>query len=186
VDAARIALAAAAGGGVAWLWGAISWMALPWQRRTFARFSDEDAVARVVAANAPRSGVYGIPSEPHGATKEELAASEARATRYLRDGPLLLAVVTRGGFPPAWKPVVGSFVIYTAAAFLFGGLVSLVPGLSVIERALFIAAAALAGAFITRMSDWNWHCYPGRYTAVRVADAAIGWFLAGWAIAAVL
>ena len=34
-----------------------------------------------------------------------------------------------------------------------------------------------------RLPDWNWHGFSARYTAVAIADAAIGWTLVGCALA---
>jgi hypothetical protein len=47
-----------------------------------------------------------------------------------------------------------------------------------------VAVAALAGAIICRMPDWNWHGYSSSYTAVQVIDTFIGWLLVGFALAA--
>jgi hypothetical protein len=61
-------------GGLAFFaWSAVSWMALPWHRRVYRTFTDEDAVARVLVANAPASGIYGLPEQmnvPPGAGAE--------------------------------------------------------------------------------------------------------------------
>ena len=49
---------------VFFVWSAISWMALPWQRGLFKQFQDEDAMAQLLDTQAPGSGIYGLPAEP--------------------------------------------------------------------------------------------------------------------------
>ena len=40
---------------------ALSWVVLPFHNQTTHKFTDEDAVARVLKANAPKAGVYLYP-----------------------------------------------------------------------------------------------------------------------------
>ena len=49
---------------VFFIWSAISWMALPWQRGIFKAFQNEAKMAQVLAEQAPVSGIYGLPAEP--------------------------------------------------------------------------------------------------------------------------
>jgi hypothetical protein len=186
---ADLALAAAAGGATSWTWSAISWMALPWHHATFLPFRDEDAVCRAIAANADRSGVYGIPASralPAGASPEERAAWDRAAQQRLRDGPLLLAVVSRGGYPPVWRPMLVALLVAVAVSAIFAALLAQTSLATFAGRTAFVGAAGLAGAMLCRLPDWNWHGFSASYTAVAVADAAIGWTLGGAAIAAVL
>lgn len=168
-------LGALAGGVAAFVWGAISWMALPWHRATFASFRDQEAVARVIAENAPRSGLYGIPAE-----------SDADADARMKSGPLVLAVVQLRGFGSVGLAMLRAFVIYAAASLILSWLLLQAPLPGLLARATFVCLAALAGTVICRVTDWNWHGYPASYTIVSVADVAIGWFLTGLAIAAVV
>ena len=46
------------GGLTVFVWGTISWMALPWHHHTLKTFTNEAAVAQVVSQNAPSSGTY--------------------------------------------------------------------------------------------------------------------------------
>ena len=55
-------LAALAGGAVVFVWGAISWMALPWHHKSFQKFTDEEGVAKALMAAAPASGLYSLPA----------------------------------------------------------------------------------------------------------------------------
>jgi hypothetical protein len=181
-------LGAAAGGAISWSWGAISWMLLPWHHATFLPFRDEDAVCRAIADNAGRSGVYGIPAQralPAGASADERAAFERAVQQRLRDGPLLFAVVLRRGYPPVWRPMLGALAIAMLVSALLTALLLQTTGLSYGGRIAFVGTAGLAGALLCRLPDWNWHGFSTGYTAVAIADAAIGWTLVGCALGAI-
>jgi hypothetical protein len=83
------------------IWSAISWMALPWQRGVFKAFTDEDDMTRVLAGQAPESGVYGLPAEPRypaDATKAQRDAIDWAVFDKIMCGPVVFAVVARGHF----------------------------------------------------------------------------------------
>jgi hypothetical protein len=179
-------LGAGVGGVAAWTWGAVSWMALPWHHATFRRFEDEDALVRAIEATAPATGVYGYPAPPRaakGASREAVAAAEDRVREQMRRGPLVLAVVQRSGFPAVWKPMLGAFAASAFVSLLLTWLLLRTTGLGFLERAAFVGVAGLAGAGLCRLPDWVWHGFSAPYTAVLLADAAIGWFLVGLALA---
>jgi hypothetical protein len=185
----EILLAAGVGGAAYWLWSAISWMVLPWHHATFARFRDEDEVVGVLSRNAPATAVYGLPAPPaYGAgwTAEQRAAEDARVTEAMGRGPLVLAVVRKEGFPPVWRPMLVAALVDAAAAGCFGAALLRTDAVGLWDRALLVAAMGVGGGIACRLSDWTWHGYPAAYTLVNLADAAIGWLLAGLAIAAVL
>lgn len=177
-------------GGVAFfIWGALSWMLLPWHHATFSRFHDEDEVARVIERNTDRSAVYGVPAPPKsdpGMSAEEKKAAEAATMNRMKQGPLLLAVVTRGGLAPIWLLMIRALVVYMLSAMLVTWILMQTTGFGFLGRAGFVGTVGLAAGFICRLPDWNWHGYAASYTAVNIADAAIGWFLTGLAIAAVV
>src|SRR5436190_13917113 len=96
-----LVLGALSGGTAAFVWSAISWMALPWHHATFRSFSDEDALVRAIEAHAPSSGMYGIPGPPRApknASREEREAVETAAWQRMQSGPIVTAVVVRRGF----------------------------------------------------------------------------------------
>lgn len=95
------------------LWSAISWMALPWQRAQFKSFLNEDRVAEVLDHAAPASGIYGLPAGPKypaGATKEQRDEIEKAAYERLQRGPIVFAVVARSGYPSYPRMLARAFV----------------------------------------------------------------------------
>lgn len=171
---------------VFFVWSAISWMALPWQRAVYKKFADEDAVARAIAANAPESGMYGLPEEPKyppGASKEQREAIDKAVWDRIQTGPTVTAVVKFGGFAPLPRMLIVAFMTYVVVAALFGWMLAQTAGLSYAERVLFVTLAGLAAGVICRVPDWNWHQYPTNHTLVQIASLTIGWLLAGLVLA---
>lgn len=181
-----ILLGALTGGAVFFVWSAISWMALPWQRAVYKPFTDEEAIAQVIGTHAPESGMYGLPAEPKyppAATKEQRAAIDQAAWDKIQKGPTVTAVVKYGGFAPLPQMLAVALVTYCIVAGLFGWMLSHTSGLSYVERVGFVTVAGLAAGIICRVPDWNWHQYPLNHMLVQIANLAIGWLLAGLALA---
>lgn len=179
---------ALAGGGVAWIWGAISWMALSWHHATFLSFSDEEQMACAVAAACPRSGVYGLPAPPRYAPGMDKAAREAvdlAAQKRMTLGPIVTAVVQRDGFGSVPLAMLRAFVIYALASAVTMWLLLQTAGLTYGGKTMFVAVIGLAAGLICRLPDWNWHGYSTAYTGVCVADHVIGSALVGLALAAI-
>jgi hypothetical protein len=171
---------------VYFVWSAISWMALPWQRGQFRAFKDEERMAAVLDEQAPGSGLYGLPAEPSypaGATKEQQEAIDRAVLEKIHRGPVVFAVVSRRRF--------GSFPELLAIAFAGNLLVSLAfawmlqqtTGLGYAERVGFLLLASLAAGIACRVPDWNWHKFPSRYTIVAIANLVVGWLPAGLVLA---
>jgi hypothetical protein len=182
-----VLLAALVGGVVVFVWGAISWMALPWHHATYSHFTDEEAVVRALESNAPATGVYGIPQgDCRGLTPEEKKAKQAAMMERMKRGPMVLAVVVRKGMSSMAPHMVRGFVIGVVVSGLLAWLLTRSASVGLLDRALFVALSALAGTLAVRLNEWNWHGFPARYTVVNILDGFVGWFLAGLAIAAVL
>ncbi len=182
----ELLLAGLTGGVIYFVWSAISWMALPWQRGIYKSFRDEEQVAQVLKVQATESGIYGLPAEPKypaGASKEQRAAIDGTVWSRLRSGPTLTAVIGFGGMPTFPRLLVVAFAIYLLVAFLFAGMLSVTHGLSYWERVAFVGVLGLAAGIICRLPDWNWHQYPLNYASVQIASLFVGWLLSGLAIA---
>ena len=93
------------GGLAMFIWGTISWTVLPWRRTSFRTFTDENAVAQVLVANAPRRGVYVLPN-PFRAGSLPVDGPQAFVTfderRPDSRGSSAISPIGIGGiFPPA-------------------------------------------------------------------------------------
>ena len=57
----KIILSALTGAVVAFIWGMLSWMALPWHHNNFSGLSNEAVVGETIKVNAPKEGIYFLP-----------------------------------------------------------------------------------------------------------------------------
>ena len=156
---------------VLFLWGAFSWMALPWHRATLHNFIDGRAVSDELASNALQSGIY---VSPMGLS----ANSEQVKQAYI------FASVHLQGAPSSMMPnMVVSLLTQVLAAILIAYLLSKTTGLSYSKRVKFVLLFALAAGIVTYVPYWNWFCFDTRYTLVEIADLLLGWLFAGLVLA---
>jgi len=171
---------------VFFVWSAISWMALPWQRGVFKQFHDEDSMAQLLDAQAPRSGVYGLPAEPKyptDATKEQREAIDQEAWAKIQRGPLVFAVVSREGYGTFPRMLATAFFGNLIVSLLFAWMLAQTTGLHYGERVVFLFVASIAAGIACRFPDWNWHKFPLNHTLINIASLAIGWLLSGLMLA---
>jgi hypothetical protein len=183
-----LCVGAIVGGTVLWLWGAVSWMALPWHHATFLAFANEDEVVRLILTACPRSGVYGLPA-PRASTdmdKAERETADRAAHARMVAGPIVTAIVQRNGFGSVPMAMLRAYIIYMLASVAITWLLLQSPQLGYWQQVAFVGVVGLSAAFICRLPDWNWHGYSTDYTAVNVADHVVGAVLLGLALAAVV
>ena len=171
---------------VFFIWSAISWMALPWQRGLFKEFHDEEKVAQLLAEQAPTSGIYGLPSEPKypaGATKEQREAIDQATWDKIQRGPLVFAVVSREGFSSYSSMLATAFIGNLAVSLIFAWMLAQTTGLGYGQRVAFLFLASVAAGIACRIPDWNWHKFPLNHALVNMASLAVGWLLSGLVLA---
>ena len=162
---------------VAFLWGMISWMVLPWHDAQIKKFTDEAKVAEVVKANAPVHGIYVMPYSDKTQSMEQ-------AMRAMQAGPFAYAVVRPGEKNVSMGTRMAiSFGIQFVGAFLLSALLLCVRPMRYWGRVMFVVLAALAGGILSHLPPWNWWETPDHWTLTHLADLAIGWALAGMVLA---
>ena len=159
------------GGIIVFLWGAISWMVLPWHMTTLHSFSDEKAVADVILSNTPQSGMYILPMM--GAQQETTVQK-----------PFLFASIVTEGIPYSMAiPMIIGLIMQIITAILIAWMLTKTSGLSYVERVGFVVIFALAAGIVTYGMSWNWYGFSTDYTLIAFADLLIGWFFAGLVLA---
>ncbi|HTT07246.1 MAG TPA: hypothetical protein VMH34_00415 [Gammaproteobacteria bacterium] len=180
-------LAAVLGGLAVFAWGSVSWMALPWHERALHGFADEAPVAQAVMANAPASGVYVLPYVPMSKNNThpditDRAMQDALARR--QQGPFVYASVTREGVDTSMGPQFGLAIgLNVLVAWLIATMLGQTQNLDYLRRVMFVATAGVVIALAGYAPNVIWWHFPPAYTIVDVADAIIGWSLAGLIIA---
>jgi hypothetical protein len=172
------------GGIVVFVWGMLSHMLLPWHEAGFVRFTDEEVVGNALKSQTSGSGMYLYPMGPEcgpDATAEELKAKEDAMEKWAV-GPSAFIVYHEGSWNMT-APLIRSLIINFITAFLIMALLLSAPNLTFWGKVLFVMIAAVAGSMAVFLQYWNWWSFASSYTLVNIADAAIGWFLAGLAMA---
>ena len=172
----RLILGGVLGGLVAFAWGAVSWMALPWHQSTLQSFKDEAAVARVIQANAPIGGTY-LLAPSHG---EQRTAEQAGVPK----GLMLFGAVRRAE-PNMRTYYIRGLVVQMVGALLLTWLLTMLPGLTYGQRVRVVVMVALIAGALVRLGDWSWWSFSTSFTFIGIADLMITWGLAGLVIAKV-
>jgi hypothetical protein len=176
----RILIAGLLGGLAVFVWGFISWAALPWHNATMPNLPNEEAVVEALRNNIAATGVYQFPGMPANE-----ADSKAWAEKYQR-GPFGVLIYTaQGTNPMSLKPFIGGLILNFITAMLVAYLLSLtgnnLAGFG--QRLLFVALIGIFAALVSHISLWNWMFIPTGYSLVMAVDLVIAWVLAGLVIA---
>lgn len=162
------------------LWGAVSWMVLPWHERSLRGFADKPAVIDAIRQQSPASGIYLLPNPRAAADPEQ---GKAR----MRQGPMMFAAVNlEGADPDSMLPYLATLLVYIAAACLISLLLFQSSGISYAGRVLFVVLAGLVVGLLGHAPNLIWWGFAVDYTLLEIADLIIGWLLAGLAIAYII
>ena len=159
-------LASVLGGLVAFGWGSISWMALPWHDAERSQFQDEAAVSKVLIENAPSSGLYVM--GPSDSTNRK---------------PFLYAVVVPKGVEFSTSLLAASLANQVVAGLLMSLLLYLAPTLDYWAKVRLIVLVSFIAGVLCFIPNWTWWSFPSAYMAMGITDLVIAWFLPGLVIA---
>lgn len=200
----KILLAGLLGGVVLFIWGAISWMALPWHNTTMHELPNGATVAKALGGESMTSGIYMYPGhEADDAMAEtEQAMQESEGMVASKDpgmldtdtesqagtmgNPYIFMLYVAEGFDPANPaPFIGGFILNLITATLVAYLLSMVVSrfAQFSKRVMFVGLMGVFAALVSHISLWNWMLFPTDYSLVMAADLIIAWALAGLVIA---
>ena len=170
----RLLAGAIAGGLVAFAWGAVSWMVLPWHRTTLRSFTNELFVAKTVLQNAPQPGVYLLlPSRWEDSARERQGVPK---------GLMFFGAVRRES-PKMFFYYLRGLGVEMLGALLISWFLLTLPLLDYWARVRVALFMGLGAGFLARLSDWNWWGFSTRFTLFSMLDLVITWTLAGLVIA---
>ncbi len=177
----RVILASVVGAIVAFIWTLASWMALSWHDIDFRSFADDKPVAQTIMSQTTDSGIYMLPNADPDAHNDP--EKHAQWISDAAKGPFALIVLKREGTEIVMgMQMLKMIMIQFAAALLFTLLLAQTRIQALAARAVFVMVAAVAGGAIVHLSNWAWWGFPVVTTLVGIADMAITWLLAGFAI----
>lgn len=179
----RIVIAGLIGGLVFFLWGALAHMALGLGDRGMHYGQAPKATLAALQADLRLPGIHVLPSLPE-AEMGDAEAVAAFAKEHAGSGYAFI-VYRPDGHPGLadMGPSLGTqWATDTLAALLAAGLLSLLPG-GFGQR---VAVAGALGVFATvaqLVPFWNWYLFPLDFVLGNLAKHALGWALAGAAMA---
>ncbi len=172
----RTLLAALVGGIVVFAWGALAHMALPIGEMGFSKHPAEAGMLQSIAAATPESGVYFLPQEAME-KQEEGAHGPYAMLVFKKDLPYVMGMGQLG------MEFVSGFLAALVAAML---LACGVCGSSVLCKATAVMGMGLFAWFSISVSQWNWYGFSDGMLIGEGLEQAVGWFLAGLAMAPLL
>lgn len=177
------------GGLIVFLWGAVSWMVLPFHAKTLNHFQDESAVQAVLTTNTLGAGLYVLPHpEPENARLPDLAAKQRalKRQRQMEYGPFAIVVFQPHGTGAMLLLMARGLALKVLAAILMTWLLLQVGVVSYRRRVFLVMVTAMIGAILVNLEQWNWWAFPDDYVLLQMLDLLIGWFLAGLVMAKIV
>jgi hypothetical protein len=181
----QLVLGSVLGAIVLFVWSAIAWMVIPWPGEPLRSFTNEDAVAQAISANAPRSGNYLLPNEPKrtpGMTDEQYKATGQAAMDRMTRGPMIFAAVRLEPSKSFGAALVIQFFTQLVLALLATLLLLQTSGLSRAGRIAFVAAIGVIIFVGGHIDEWNWFSFSNAYMLMEFGAIVIGWVLAALVI----
>lgn len=159
------------GGVIVFIWLTISWMILPFHNSTIQSFRDDGDVIEHISDEAPRDGVYMVPS----AANKKAAQNKPQT--------FMLVTIKRGPhITNMTGPIICSLITQIVGAMLISYLLLQTKMLRYWHRVSFVTIAGLTAGLLGYLPDWTWFGFTGGYVFAQILDFVIGWFLAGLAI----
>lgn len=185
----QLVLGSVLGGIILFVWSAIAWEVIPWPGEPLRSFTNEEAVAQAITANAPRSGVYLLPNMPKrtpGMTDEQYTAAQKAMIDKMSRGPVIFSSVRLEPFDSMAKPLIIQLLTQLIVALIATLLLLQTCGLSYKGRVLFVTAIGVLIFVGGHVEEWNWWSFSNAYLLMQLGALIIGWFLASLVMAKVV
>lgn len=160
------------------VWGAVSWMALPFHDKTIKTLPEERLIRDTLKTVVTESGLYMFPSDKTATGRMDQNDWNAS----FKSGPNGVLAYDLGGKDPMGP---GVFLRGFLIDFLIAGLAMLVLIISrdrvrtMGGRFLVVTALGFLAWVTVHVSYWNWFFFPGPYTLVTLMDCVVGYGLLG-------
>ena len=186
----KVILGGIVGGIILYFWGFVSWVVLPWHEMTVEKFRDEELVSQVIKENAPKDGVYFIPSmiDTSHLSPEQKEEAQNKQKKAMEKGPFIYAQIkTEGLHSMTITGHILGLLTYIVGAFLTSALLANAHDLRYLGRLFFVIVVGLLIGVMAGIPNVLWFGAPFKYyTVVAIADSLISWCLAGLALAAIV
>ncbi len=173
------------GGFILFIWGAVSWSVLPWQKGQMNSFSSEKEVRSAISDNVSGSGLYILPNlQKYAYNPDELAAAKDR----ISEGPYIVAAVSANGRNPsmAGSAVASLILKIVSACIVTWLLLRTVHPLDYHKSVKFITVIGILIALSANLPYVIWFGFPGGFAMGSIIEIVFGWFFAALAIARII
>ena len=183
----RLPFAALFATAIVFLWGMFSWTRFDWHDTTIHKFTDEAAVAEVLRQNAPKPGMYQLPSDEDLDLNDQATAKAFQSKQNA--GPFFFGAV-RGGPMPGHHSMERTQYVYLGSVFasaIVMGLILWMAGIrTYLGRVGFVMLMALFASLVTHIPYWTWFEFSSGHTLASIGDTLVGWTAAGFALATLI
>ena len=180
-----------AGGILLFLWGAISWVILPFNSATLHPSFNESIVLNAMKESMPAKGMYALPAMPHkkGMSAAEYDTLYRQWTEKVKAGPSALVIFN----PQGLEQMRADQMVYGLLNSILCALIgvwflmrSTAFDSSYFARVAYFGMFGILVSFFVHFSNYNWFDYPADFTIAMVLDSVLGWLVAGVGAAAVV
>lgn len=165
----RILVTALVASSIVFVWGLISWKALPWHQQVLLPFQDTESMGDIVDTIAEKNGMYVYPYIEESDQQLDTLKSPFIFTSICKNGKRFYMK----------QQMLISFGIQFLLAFVLVMLLKISQIKSFNQKYLFVFIWAIGLAIVSTLPNWNWWGYSNSYTLVSILDLLVGWLLSG-------
>lgn len=159
---------------IAFCWGFLSWVVIPWHMNNIHRFQNAQQVSQAFLDNAPENGIYFLhPMECVVANPDNPSQCQS----------VFASVKKMHMADNQYIHIFYSFLTQLLAAIFITWLLINAKATKFWDRVTFVTIVGLISGILAFLPAWNWWGFPVSYTAIGILDLVIAWFLAGLAMA---
>ena len=172
------------GGLILFIWSAVSWSLLPWQKSQMKSFTNEVAVRNAIGDNMNGSGLYVMPNlHQYAHQPAELENAKIR----MQDGPYaFIAVMANGRNPNMAGYAIGSLIIDIIAVCLATWMLIKSSQLEYMKVIKFFSVIGIIIGLLAGFPYVFWFGFPVGFAFATVIEMTIGWFFASLGVTKIL
>jgi hypothetical protein len=169
----KLIIASLLGGLTLFVWGGISWMALPFHNENLRELPNEAAVVAALQSSNATTGTYRIPGTGPGSMDK------------MKVGPIAMIQYHAEGVEPGPMYFLKGLLVEILAMCIAVMMLSKISWslASYANRVKFMMMIGLLLAVAGRLSDWAYMGNSAEFTILFALDDIIGWTLAGLVVA---
>jgi hypothetical protein len=180
----KVLLGGIVGGIIVFFWGFVAHELLPIGVKGVGFIPQESAMAAAMKESVREPGLYALPG--HDFSKPQSAEEMQAYMDKVAKGPFGFMVIYPAGHDPSLGkrlPIeLGTNVVCALLAAIL--VTQIRPGF--IVRVACVTLMGILGSIMVLVPYWNWFGFPSDFTLGQMIVHAVGWFLAGIALAAIV